>query len=177
MQLGRHIAVAISIVLCYSACGSSKGDRVGAEFDTLIKSNSSFAIKVTAFSENNSFLQPVAGAYYRFESKKAGESAWTRVIQVHHDDPLPIEPESVVIIDSSTAYIFKSRNFAVTRDAGITWNHWEAIKDSPKKNGLCSIRSVNLSPDGRGEMVVECSAVIDSVTYSTGDFGATWNYE
>lgn len=145
----------------------------GDIFSTEQRDNARFSVKITAFRERRSFAQVLGGAYYVFETKDKQDQDWRRFLIVKHDDPEPIDGNSLALVNESTGYGFKGRQLAVTTDAGKTWSIWDVSKIAALKDDRsCWIRKVNFMSDGTGAMDLKCNK--SSIVFSTKNFGVTW---
>ena len=86
------------------------------------KENASFSVKVTTVRERRFFGQVLAGASYIFEVKNKSELDWRRFMVVNHDDPIPIDKNSIVLINESIGYVFMVKKFVVTTNGGLNWS-------------------------------------------------------
>jgi hypothetical protein len=137
------------------------------------KENSTLSVKITAFRERRDFGQVLAGAYYVFEVKNREEQGWRKFMTIKYDDPIPIDKNSIVLINERIGYVFMIEKFAVTTDAGFTWSIWDISKVPSLKDDLsCRIQSVRIVENGTGSMNIKCNAVEKRL--STNDYGITW---
>jgi hypothetical protein len=130
-------------------------------------------IRITAFSEVNSF-DP--GAYYVFETIDGSNNS-SEIMTFRHDEPVPINDNSIRILNDGIAYVYMGWMYGVTIDSGRTWSIWDASKEL--SNWKCCnyglINDIRLNEDGTGEMRLSDSQNnIAEVLYTT-DFGKTWN--
>lgn len=170
-QPPRHIIILLMIFILLLGCEPSfeREDILSTEE----KENSAFSVRVTAFRERRDFGQVLAGAYYVFEVKNRAEQDWRKLMTIKYDDPIPIDKNSIVLINERVGYVFMIEKFAVTTDAGFTWSIWDISKEPSLKDDLsCKIQSLRILENGTGSMNIRCNAVEKRL--STNDYGVVW---
>jgi hypothetical protein len=123
----------------------------------------------------------VCGAYYTFLSAPAGSDSWREIFTAHHDDPNPIPRDNVRFVDAQIGYVFFGPKYAVTVDAGRTWqvwDAWEAKKNLPieKYKLYPSIEEVSIDSSGHGRMRLYSlmDKPINQPELLTSDYGRSW---
>jgi len=131
--------------------------------------------RIEAYCERNTF---VGGAYYDFRSAPATSENWQTIMTFRNDDAVPIPQRNVRFVNEQVAYAFIGWKYAITTDAGRTWNVWNAEKDLPGWQ-CCNYRlidDVEVRPDGSGKMIMEPipgrSGELPEL--HTADFGRHW---
>lgn len=149
--------------------------RRGDVIETWQTGNGSFSIRVTAYTEKNTF-PALGGGYYVFESTAAGSDRWDEIMVFRHDDPINILRDQVRFVSNQVGYVFMGWMYAVTTDAGATWLVWSAEKDMPEweccNYGL--IQDIRLAPDGTGEMKLRGRRG-EVHELHTKDYGGHWS--
>jgi hypothetical protein len=156
------------------ACGPSSKPSVGDVIETWETQNDTFRIRATVYDEKGTAPAP-GGGYYVFESSPSGVDKWQKIMTFRHDDPVPIPRNQVRFVNQQVAYIFMGWLYAVTVDGGQSWSVWDASKDNQlsKSYNYDMIREVNISDDGRGNMVLNLTGN-KREELSTKDFGTHW---
>jgi hypothetical protein len=153
-----------------------RSNRINERWET---TNGTVDIRVTAYGEDNAGLD--AGAYYVFESKRAGSKDWHEITTFRHDDPVQIPREQVRFVSDQISYVFMGWMYSVTTDRGSTWSVWTAEKNLP--NWECCnyrlIRDVTIAKDGKG--VMQLKPIQDRrgevLELRTSDYGRHWRVE
>ncbi len=132
-------------------------------------------IVVTAYTEYKSLLP---GAYYFFEAIDQSNTK-REIMNFRHDDPVPIQKDGIVFVNDDVAYVFMGWKYAVTTDAGQSWQVVSIDKDLPDLK-CCNyglIQEVSVSADGTGRMKLRRHPIQqNSVTeLFTKDFGRHWS--
>ena len=167
----KPLVLFVIFVFLLAGCESSgKSEEI---LSTEQKENTSFSVKVTAVRERRFFGQLLAGASYIFEVKNKAEQGWRRFMVVNHDDPIPIDKNSIVLVNESIGYVFMVKIFAVTTDGGLTWSIWNINKVNDLKDDLsCRIQTIKIVENGTGSLDIKCSKA--ERVLSTNDYGVTW---
>jgi photosystem II stability/assembly factor-like uncharacterized protein len=167
----RIVLVLLGVIVPLVGCEPSfKSEDI---FQTEQKDNGAFSVKITAFRERRSFAQVLGGAYYVLESKNRQERNWKRFLVIKHDDPEPIDKDSIVLVNEQTGYVFMISKFAVTTDAGKTWSISDRSKIPLLKDDMsCRIQNARITENGTGTMEVKCNKSV--TVLSTKDFGVNW---
>jgi hypothetical protein len=171
-QLSKKLFILlIVLVLLLVGCKSSfKSEDI---LSTEQKEHASFSVKITAFRERQNFGQALAGADYIFEAKNRAEQAWRKFMTVKYDDPIPIDKNSIVLINERIGYVFMVKKFAVTTNSGLNWSIWDIGNVKALKDDLsCKIQSVRIEEGGTGLLNMKCNKAEN--TLSTNDYGITW---
>src|SRR6185436_6654980 len=109
-QVSKTILILFAVVTLAGCETSFNSEDI---FQTEQRGNATFSVKITAFREKRSFAQVVGGAYYLFETKNKQDRDWRRFLVVKHDDPEPIDENSIALVNEKVGYGFKGRKFAV----------------------------------------------------------------
>ena len=143
----------------------------------------SFDVRIEKIPESCAFFAAVAGANYRISSKQTGENAWRQIATVHHDDPLDVPIDHVVVVNKDVAYVFWHNIYAVTTDRAQTWTIWSAEKDlvdwkrpEDRYPHWADIEKIDLRRDGSGTMYLDRNdKSLDLIRkLSTKDYGKSW---
>jgi hypothetical protein len=123
----------------------------------------------------------VCGAYYTFLSAPVGSDNWREIFTAHHDDPNPIPRDNVRFADAQVGYVYFGPRYAVTTDAGRTWQVWdarEAKKHLPfeKYKLYPSIVEAVIGSDGHGRMRLYSLTgyAVNQPELRTDDYGRSW---
>jgi hypothetical protein len=153
---------------------NSAEDSCGEVIQERTVKNEVFEIKSIVRRQNTPI---VPGACYSFYSKNAIETNWKKVFSVRFDEILPSTYIHATFVDDKTGYVFLGENYAVTTDAGHSWELWNADEffervAYPKSR---SIEDVKILPDGTGLMkLFKHPNDSSTVTLITADFGKMW---
>jgi hypothetical protein len=138
------------------------------------KGNSTFKVRVSAFRERRRFGGALGGAQYVFEAKNKNQPDWKEFMAYQHDDPIPIDKNSIVLVDEKVGFVFMMKKFAVTTTEGMTWAVWDISQIEPlKDDSSCRIEKANVLENGRGTIDIKCNKSVHVL--STRDFGVSWN--
>lgn len=150
--------------------------RRGDIIETWETTNGTFKVRVTAYSEKNTF-PALGGAYYVFQSAAVGSGEWSEIMTVRHDDPLEIPRDQVRLISDKIGYAFMLYDYAVTTDGGASWSVWN-VSDLPDwRRTRANIKDVRLTPDGTGTMSLTSSADQKAPELHTINYGRHWTAE
>lgn len=164
------IIVVISVLLLSCQTFQKRGDVLA----TLEKGNEGIRIRVTAYQEERSFGQALAGAYYVFEARNSNNRKWKEIMVQRHDDPVPINNEGVKVVNDSVAYVFMGWQYVVTTDGAKTWKPWRNKNLGVKWDRPGEIQDVVLQANGEGEMRIKMSGDDSNLFLFTRDFGINW---
>jgi hypothetical protein len=131
-------------------------------------------LRVRAYREEGALL-PVAGAFYDLECQPARVRDWIQVLTFRHDDQVPIPRQQLRFIGDDVAYFFLGWVVAITPDAGVSWNVWDATKRLTGRNvsNYQLVKDVELDSAGRGVMHLDpLRAPFGRLV--TEDFGRNW---
>lgn len=162
------------LFLSLFGCKSSfKGEDL---LSTVKKDNADFSVKITSYKEKRDFAQVLGGAYYVFEVKTKNEQDWKKIMVVEHDDPIPIDKNSIGFVDEKIGFVFMLKKYAVTTDSGVTWKTGDISQISyVKSDPSCRIQNVKIEENGIGMMNLECNNA--KKVLFTKDYGTNWNNE
>lgn len=164
----------LMMILLVFPIGCERSFQRENAFATEEKENASFKVRISGFRERRRFGGALAGAEYVFEAKNKDEPDWKEFMAFQYDDPIPIDRNSIVLVDEMLGYVFMVRKFAVTTTGGTTWVAWDESKLAPLRDDLsCRIQGVNVMKNGTGTMDIKCNKSV--VVLSTGDAGLTWH--
>ena len=167
------------VIFIAGACGM-RGDDVLGTWD---ETNGAFKIRITAYDEKLGI--PPQRFYYTFEASGPDSTQWHEIMTCRRKNVLGTPHEQVKFVANHSAYVFLADKFATTIDAGRTWSVWDGYRIRRDMNinyGWIYIRSVSISADGAGEMVVaeaslsmaEFSEARDVARLRTSDYGQHW---
>lgn len=139
-------------------------------------SNSKFGLSVTVRGEENGGYVP--GAYYTFEVFSPKSSDCREIFTFRHDDPIPIDKNSLKFVNEDIGFVYMGYMFAVTANAGDSWAVWDSRNHKYLKDeinyGL--IKSVNIQEDGNGEMTLSVFPSKNACQILfTRDYGHSWD--
>ena len=171
----RIVCVCVVLALsigCDLFSGPRKGSKINERWET---SNSAFKIRVTAYAEEGGIVG-IRGAYYVFESAPIRSDTWREVMTYRHDDPDPIPRDQVRFVNDKIGYVFMVYKYAVTTDAGATWQTWYIVTDmSNWSNSRARIKDVKIGEDGIGSMSLHPVLDQKQTELFTKDYGRHWN--
>lgn len=176
MRTSANMTAAIVLVLASVLYfPSPRQAKRGEMLESWETSNHQFRIRITSFGETGAYLM---GTYYVFSAAPNESHSWTEIMTVRHDDRPEIPKNQVRFVDSTTAYLFMTWMFAITRDGGKSWHVWNAKNDLPGWR-CCNyqlITDVHIQPDGSGVMNLApiSRQRREPDALSTKDYGITW---
>lgn len=168
-------------LVCYPA-------RSGEHLATFEKTNDTFAIRTLVFREKSFgyWSATLLGAHYIFETRGQGDEEWREFMAFRHDNPEPINEDRskfvndrVTFVNDQVAFVYMGWMYAVTIDAGKTWNTWNGLEYPFQKGrmGYDGIRDVELLANGAGVMKIRLIGNDDLTELHTNDNGVSWNVD
>jgi hypothetical protein len=166
----RFMQSAVFSAVTFSSCAHQ-----GPEVSRWENSHSAIHIRIIERAEVGGFPN---GVYYVFDSRSPTDNDWHHVMTFRHDDEVGIPTESVIVKNSSLAYVSMGWMFAVTTDSARTWSVWSAKDDLPGWT-CCNyrlIRRVDLDSTGRGTMTLNPipGRAGEVPRLYTNDYGRSW---
>jgi len=146
----------------------------------------SFVVRIERTPESCALFAAVAGANYLISSRQGPTGEWKKIAVVHHDDPLEIPKDSIVVLNENVAYAFLFWEYVVTVDGGESWRTFDVNKrvaDLEPSQGeygnYAAFQNVEIKDDGRGKMYLERARLDNGAVtlLTTNDFGQTWFVE
>ncbi|HVF86456.1 MAG TPA: hypothetical protein VM866_02660 [Pyrinomonadaceae bacterium] len=155
--------------------GVSKPWRAGVT-ESWEGANGGFKMRIERSAEIFSFSP--GRAKFALKSVSDDFSSWKEITTFRHHDPDQVPSPQLHFMGGRVGFMFVGWKYAVTTDAGATWNVWDGQKDLPTwkccDDGL--IRDVVLRPDGTGSMRLRVTDVrpVDKAWLNTDDYGKHW---
>lgn len=165
-------------LLCYPA-------RSGEQLATYEETNGAFAIRTLVFREKTLWSGgTLLGAHYIFETKARDEENWREFMRFRDDNPEPIDEDRskfvndrVTFVNDQVAFVYMGWMYAVTTDAGRSWNLWDGIDHPFQKGrmGYNGIQEIKLLENGEGTMRVRLIGNDELIEPNTRDYGVSWS--
>ena len=176
--------VLIVAMVGFSACKLGCLERV----DKTLRNGwqGSFDVRIERTPEACALFAAVSGANYLISSRRGTSGEWKKIAIVHHDDPLEIPKDSIVVKNENIAYASLFRLFVVTVDGGKSWKTFDIDKRLPgmepsqgQYRNWVVIKNIDIADTGLGKMYLERSRYDNgaATVLSTTTFGQDWSTE
>lgn len=150
---------------------------------TNMAENGGFRLRISRLESAPGIMPP---SRYRVEAS-TNDGPWAEAYRWSQDDPWDVSDIDLRTLSSEVGYFFRTTEFGVTVDAGVTWKLFD-VYEAMKKDGSAQIVSrfdrgvprVTINEDGTGSIYSQSYYDESGPTqeiYSTTDFGQTWHLE